>query len=306
MNAAMSTIRSGLTDFLNHISRQPFHPTLVDRYLSLAFELSADGRRDAMDHLNRVLMEPNPQLALLSNYHYMKHIRVADETDHEEEIFVLQLIQSCFRELGRYNQAVVVGEEISRLSANFHRSQENDQARTRAKDQRPVLVHKITLNVFDDETKGKQLAPFEQLGQELFSEFKKHLGSMPSIRHQKLAIEKLIHGLDALYQASGTQISQAIQTHGRNPLIWLQSGEFRPAVVAYFLECRVFQMGQDKLTTLRIRMVVEMLTAYYDQQTVGSGGSDEERDTRLRLLSEMIHIFLDAGVSFPSFVMGVS
>lgn len=302
----MSSIRSGLTDFLNHISRQPFHPTLVERYLSLAFELSADRRRDAMDHLNRVLMEPNPRLALRSNYHYMKHIRVAAEKDHEEEIFVLQLIQSCFRELGRYNQAVLIGEEISRISAQFHSSQKIEETPTVAREQRPVLVRKVTLNVFDDETKGKQLAPYEKLGQDLFIEFKKQLGSMPSMRHQKLAIEKLIHGLDALYQKSGPRISQAIQTYGRNPLVWLQSGEFRPAVALYFLECRVFQMGKDKLTTLRIRMVLEILTAYYDQRAMSPGEFDEERDTRLRLLSEMIHIFLDAGVSFPSFVMGAS
>jgi hypothetical protein len=295
-----------LTDFLNHISRQPFHPTLVERYLSLAFELSADKRRDAMDHLNRVLMEPNPQLALRSNYHYMKHLRIAAETDHEEEIFVLQLIQSCFRELGRYNQAMLIGEEISRLNERFHQTRKSEEFPAVAREQRPVLVRMVTLNVFDDETKDKQLAPFEKLGQELFFEFREQLGSMPSIRHQKLAIEKLIQGLDALYQKSGARISQAIQAFGRNPLVWLQSGEFRPAVAAYFLECRVFQKGQDKLTTLRIRMVLEILTAYYDQRGMSPGELDEERETRLRLLSEMIHIFLDAGVSFPSFVMGAS
>jgi hypothetical protein len=306
MNAAMSSIRSGLTDFLDHISRQPFHPILVERYLSLAFELPAELRREAMDQLNHILVEPNPGLALRSNYHYMKHIRHEDSNDPDEEIFVLHWIQSCFRELGRHNQARLIGEEITRISERHHRLQESQAPGAGILEQHPHLVKEIRIDGLEEGTREKALGPYDKLGQEIFAELVKLLGSMQSMRHQRLAIEKLIQGLDALYQKSGPKISKAIQTYGQNPLIWTRDGEFRPAVAQYFQNCRVFHMGKDDLTPLRIRMTLEMLTAYYDQRALGHAELEKQRGTRLKLLSEMINIFLDAGVTFPAFVMGAS
>ncbi|HET9236230.1 MAG TPA: hypothetical protein VFO10_03195 [Oligoflexus sp.] len=298
-DAAMSNTQGGLTDFLNHISRQPYHPTLVDRYLCLAFELSSELRRDAMEHLNRVLMESNPSLALRSNYQYKRYICEAPDQDREEEVFVLQLIQSCFRELGRYKQAGIVGQEIARIVEELREVR-------RPQPQKLVLVRGIALNLFDDEVKDEALDAYEQLGQELFFEMQKHLGSLRTVRHQKLAIEKIIHGLDALYEKAGNRMVEAVRAYGRNPLIWMKNGDFRPKVANFFLDCRVFQMGQDQLTALRMRMVLEMLIAYYDQRALALDSLEKDRDTRLRLLAEMVNIFLDAGVTFPSYVMGAS
>jgi hypothetical protein len=299
MNAAMSNNHSGLTDFLNHISRQPYHPTLVDRYLCLAFELSSEMRREAMEHLNRVLMESNPGLALRSNYHYKRYICEAPDRDREEEIFALQLIQFCFRELGRYKQAGIIKEEIARLLEELREVR-------RSQEQKLVLVRGIALNLFDEEIRDEALDAYEKLGQELFFEMQKHMGSLRTVRHQKLAIEKIIHGLDALYEKAGPRMVEAVRTSGRNPLIWLKNGDFRPAIANFFLDCRVFQMGQDQLTALRMRMVLEMLIAYYDQRALALDFLDQDRDTRLRLLAEMVNIFLDAGVTFPSYIMGAS
>jgi hypothetical protein len=299
MNAAMSNNHSGLSDFLNHISRQPYHPTLVDRYLCLAFELPSELRRDAMELLNRVLVESNPGLALRSNYLYKRHICEAPDKDREEEVFVLQLIQTCFRELGRHKQAGIINEEIARILEELR------QVR-RPQEQKLVLVRGIAIHLFDDEVKVEVLDAYERLGQELFFEMQKYLGSLRTVRHQKLAIEKIIHGLDALYEGAGPRMVEAVRTYGRNPLIWMKNGDFRPAVAHFFLDCRVFQMGQDQLTALRMRMVLEMLVAYYDQRALALDSLDRDRDTRLRLLAEMVNIFLDAGVTFPSYVMGAS
>lgn len=302
----MSNTHSGLTDFLNHISRQPYHPTLVDRYLCLAFELSSEMRRDAMEHLNRILLEPNPALALRSNYHYKRHICEATDKDQEEEIFVLQLIQSCFRELGRYKQATIVGEEIARIMEELREARRPQISEPPMREQKLVLVRGVALNLFDDEVKVEVLDAYDRLAQELFFELQKHLGSLRTVRHQKLAIEKIIHGLDALYEVAGQRMVEAVRAYGRNPLIWMKSGDFRPTVANFFLDCRVFQMGQDQLTALRMRMVLEMLVAYYDQRALSLEALDKDRDTRLRLLAEMVTIFLDAGVTFPSYVMGAS
>lgn len=302
----MSNTHTGLNDFLNHISRHPYHPTLVDRYLCLAFELSSEMRRDAMEHLNGVLMESNPSLALRSNYHYKRYICDGEERDREEEIFALQLIQSCFRELGRYKQAGIVNEEISRILEELRQVRRAEDIKPQAREQKLVLVRGIALSLFDEDFKDETLDTYDQLGQELFFEMQKHLGSLRTVRHQKLAIEKIIHGLDALYEQSGARMVEAVRTYGRNPLIWMKNGDFRPEVGNFFLDCRVFQMGQDQLTALRMRMVLEMLIAYYDQRALALDSLDKDRDTRLRLLAEMVNIFLDAGVTFPSFVMGAS
>lgn len=302
----MSNTHSGLTDFLNHISRQPYHPTLVDRYLCLAFELSSEMRRDAMEHLNRILLESNPALALRSNYHYKRHICEATDKDLEEEIFVLQLIQSCFRELGRYRQAAIVGEEIARIMEELREARRPQIPELPMREQKLVLVRGVALNLFDDEVKVEVLDAYDRLAQELFFELQKHLGSLRTVRHQKLAIEKIIHGLDTLYEVAGQRMVEAVRAYGRNPLIWMKNGDFRPMVANFFLDCRVFQMGQDQLTALRMRMVLEMLIAYYDQRALALDSMDKDRDTRLRLLAEMVTIFLDAGVTFPSYVMGAS
>lgn len=293
----MSTIHSGLTDFLDHISRQPFHPTLVERYLTLALELPVELRRDAMEQLNRILLEPNPRLALRSNYHYRQYIRETSQ-DSDEEVFVLRLIQVCFRELGRSNHALIIGDEITRITERLHQIHKSQRSNESAQSERSHIVRKLVIDF--------QLDPFDQLGQEILVDFIGKLGSMQSMRHQTLATERLIQGLDALYQKSGSTIADAIRIHGRNPLVWNASGEFRPALAQFLLSCRVFQMGRDKLTPLRIQMMMEILTAYYDQRALGHAAMDKERSTRLRLLSEMIKIFLDAGVTFPSYVMGAS
>ncbi len=293
----MSSIHSGLTDFLDHISRQPFHPTLVERYLSLALELPAELRRDAMEQLNRILLEPNASLALRSNYHYLQYIRESSQ-DADEEIFVLRLIQVCFRELGRSNHALIIGDEITRITERLQHAYKSQLLTEKSQSERSQVVRKLVIDF--------QLDPFDQLGQEILVEFMGHLGSMPSMRHQTLAMEKLVQGLDALYQKSGPTIADAIRSHGRNPLVWNASGEFRLALAQFLLSCRVFQMGKDKLTPMRIQMMMEILTAYYDQRALGPASSEKERSTRLRLLSEMINVFLDAGVSFHAYAMGAS
>jgi hypothetical protein len=301
----MNSIHLGLTDFLNHISRQPYHPTLVERYLSLAFEMPAELRRNAMNHLHRVLVQPNPTLALRCSYHYRRYLREESQSDMEEEIFVLQLIQACFRELGRHKQAALVGDEIARMSQELRdKKQPDPPAISRAYPRPQLVIQGISLNT---EQEGKEpVDAYEKLGQYLFVELTRRLGSFHSIRHQGLAVEKLIHGLDSLYQKSGSRIAEAIQTYGRNPLIWNRDGRFRPELEQYLLNSRIFQMGKDQLTTLRISMIIEILTAYYDQRGRSGADAEEERSTRLRMLAEMIYIFLDAGVSFPSLAMGAS
>jgi hypothetical protein len=301
----MNSIRKGLTDFLNHISRQPFHPTLVERYLSLAFEMPAELRRDAMDHLHRVLVQPNPTLALRCSYHYRRYLRDESPGHPEEEIFVLQMVQACFRALGRLKQAALVGDEVARMSQELQDNKPKEIPPIIRAYPRPQLVIQGISRTSEPDDK-EPVDAYEQLGQELFLDLTRRLGSFHSIRHQGLAVEKLVHGLDSLYLKSGSRIALAIQTYGRNPLIWTRDGKFRPDLEQYLLNSRVFQMGKDNLTALRISMIAEILTAYYDQRGRRAADAEEERSTRLRMLAEMIYNFLDAGVSFPSFVMGAS
>jgi hypothetical protein len=294
----MSRTQLGLTDFLNHISRHPYHPTLVERYLTLAFEMPSALRRDAMDHLHRVLVQPNPTLALRCCYHYRQYVHHENEHDTGEEIFVLQLIQSCFRELGRYKAVAIIGEEIGRIKQKWSESQRPPLPKVTTVYPRPRLV-------LDDIVDASELAKnesedgYETLGRELVLEFLRHLGSFPSMRHQSLAMEKLVLAMENLYQKSGRAIEDAIRTHGRNPLLWTRDGNLRPELEHYFISSRVFQMGKDQLTTLRVRMILEVLVAYYDQPGRRAVDPEEERGVRSRLLAEMIHVFLDAGVSFP-------
>ncbi|WP_141736143.1 hypothetical protein [Oligoflexus tunisiensis] len=295
----MSRTQLGLTDFLNHISRHPYHPTLVERYLSLAFEMPTALRRDAMDHLHRVLVQPNPALALRCSYHYRQYIRHESGHDPEEEIFVLQLIQSCFRELGRYKAVAIIGDEIARISQEWSDKQPPSPPKVSQVYPRPKLVIDAMVELHDVPQNTPEDS-YEALGQDLLLEFVRHLGSFPSMRHQSLAMEKLVQGMDALYQKSGQVIEHAIRTYGRNPLIWTKDGDFRPDLALHLVNSRVFQMGKDQYTALRVRMIVEVLTAYYDQPGRRDVDLEEERGARLRLLAEMIHVFLDAGVNFPS------
>ncbi len=287
MQSAASS-EQGLDEFLGHIRNRPASDKLVDRFLDLVAEMSYDRRRIAMNKLLSVLLDANPHRALHSSYVFLQSLR-NEGAPTEEEVAALEMTQTCFKKLGKDDDASVVREEINRLRGirtSTRMAELHQKIQVKIQPQ-PIPAQRVTAarDSSREAARGPLSIPgkaaaaevptskkaltqtnFDKIGEELFAKLRGELGNFVNIRHQYLAVETLIKAYQKIYQTYATGLRNAIIQFGRNPLLWTHEGKFRPEMTDYFIESRLFSMGRDSLTEIRLKTCLEVLTSWFDQK----------------------------------------
>ncbi|NRA66384.1 MAG: hypothetical protein HRU19_17995 [Pseudobacteriovorax sp.] len=115
----------GLESFLGKIKKAPQNKTYVDRFLALLIDEPSRVRLKLLYKLSVLIQDHQTLSALKVAYMALQEARAAKKKRHEIE--VLQLIENCFRILGKNDKLSIIRKEKNQLIAEFQAAQKKAQ-----------------------------------------------------------------------------------------------------------------------------------------------------------------------------------
>lgn len=254
---------TGLNDFLKHIKSNPQNDTLIDRFTALVGELEAKARQPYFEKLFTTLESANPHGALRAAYFNLQAAR-AEGTGTPREIEALQWVEKAFVKLGKESNASMVRDEIERVKKKL--PPPIPDRRKKAK----TGIAKAPEQKIDEVRFTHQRADFiaslyESFAQQLLEAIAAQLKLFKGKVKPEPVAQHLIQSFRHVYAEMKPTLRNSRAVFGHNPLLVTEQDKFREDLVQIFLSSPLFAGNKDRIAAQRIRLLVMLLTAWFDQ-----------------------------------------